>query len=82
MPHTLHPPLRDAQLEPPIAYCSHCGQEIYPGENLYRNAGGPPSWQLLCPDCFRLWVNRWLATSPCSLARTLGVSVTRLSDPR
>lgn len=69
--------MRDRQEEVPAALCRRCGGEVYRGELLYYWEGRP-----ICPDCFRLAVQRLLDTSPALLARDLGVDTCRLTGAR
>ena len=67
---------RDPQEEVPAAFCRRCRGEVYRGETLYFWEGQP-----ICPDCFRLVVQRLLDTSPLLLAQDLGVHTCRLAGP-
>lgn len=69
--------VRDRQEEVPAALCRRCGGEVYRGELLYYWEGRP-----ICPDCFRLAVQRLLDTSPALLAQDLGVDTRRLTGER
>ena len=66
----------DPQQEAPAAFCRRCRGEVYRGETLYFWEGRP-----ICPDCFRLEVQRLLDTSPLLLAQDLGVGTCRLAGP-
>ena len=69
--------VRDPQGEVPAARCRRCGGEVYRGETLYVWEGRP-----ICPDCFRLTVERLLDISPVLLAQDLGVDTLPLTGER
>ena len=62
-------PLADAQQEPPAMY-GDCGCEIYHGEFLAEWEG-----KMICPDCWRTAVERFLQTDPQLLAQEMGLEV-------
>lgn len=61
-------PLEDGQSRRPACFCAHCAGELYPGETGYVWEG-----RQICPDCFRLEVNRWLEEAAREVAWALGV---------